>query len=331
MTPRPQSRRVVCVTGMHRSGTSLVARVVNLLGVDLGDERHRMAPSDANQRGYWEPRPIVALNDELLRTLGGSWREPPALVDGWERDARLDGHRAHARRVVTRVFGDGPGPVGWKDPRMSLLLPFWRTVTPVWRTVVVMRDPDEVVASLQARDGLSPEHAARLWLRYTTAAWRADPDRRLLSYEDFFDDSDAAVDRLTAGLELPTADHVTRARIAEFFDPRLRTHLRPRADAGERLRLARGLYDILRSSPATQADLVVDAVHLGMLDSERLAEAHHRARVARRTAHRLRTRLPVRLALRLTETARPVIRLALAVRGRRERRDHSGTGQAREA
>ncbi|MDP8977386.1 MAG: sulfotransferase [Actinomycetota bacterium] len=320
MTPGPPARRVVCVTGMHRSGTSLVARVVNLLGVDLGAERHRMAPSDANRRGHWEPRPIVALNDDLLRTLGGSWREPPALADGWERDPQLDGHRAHARRVVRRVFGDGPGLLGWKDPRTSLLLPFWRTVTPVWRTVVVVRDPDEVVASLQARDGLSAEHAVRLWLRYTTAAWRADPERRLLAYEHFFDDCDAAVDRLTEGLGLPSADDATRARIAEFFDPGLRTHLRLRADAGERLRLARGLYDVLLSSPQHHADLVVDAVHLGMLDSERLAEAHHQARVARRMAHRLRTRLPVRLALRLTETARPVIRVVTAVRGRSERR-----------
>ncbi|CAN5317808.1 hypothetical protein BH20ACT9_BH20ACT9_14880 [soil metagenome] len=322
MTPGESARRVVCVTGMHRSGTSLVARVVNLLGVDFGGERHRMAPSDANQRGYWEPRPIVALNDDLLRTLGGSWREPPALVDGWERDVRLDGHRAHARRVVRRVLGDGPGLVGWKDPRTSLLLPFWRTVTPVWRTIVVVRDPDEVVASLQARDGLSAEHAARLWLRYTTAAWRADPDRRLLAYEHFFDDHVTAVHRLTTALGLPPAEDATRARIAEFFDARLRTHTRPRTDAGHRLRLARGLYGVLLSSleEQTPADLVVDTVHLGMLDSERLAEAHHQARVARRMAHRLRTRLPVRLALRLTEAARPVIRLAMAVRGRRERR-----------
>lgn len=35
---------IVCVIGMHRSGTSLVTRILNLLGVDLGPAEQLMAP-----------------------------------------------------------------------------------------------------------------------------------------------------------------------------------------------------------------------------------------------------------------------------------------------
>ena len=36
---------IVCILGMHRSGTSLVSRVLNVLGVYLGPEEHLMRPS----------------------------------------------------------------------------------------------------------------------------------------------------------------------------------------------------------------------------------------------------------------------------------------------
>ena len=31
---------IVCILGMHRSGTSLVSRMLNVLGVELGPDEH---------------------------------------------------------------------------------------------------------------------------------------------------------------------------------------------------------------------------------------------------------------------------------------------------
>ena len=100
--------RVICIIGMHRSGTSLVTRVLNLLGLDLGPEGHLMGPSAANETGHWESMPISDLNDEILARLGGSWREPPPLPPGWERRPDLADLRAQARRLVESDFGDSP-------------------------------------------------------------------------------------------------------------------------------------------------------------------------------------------------------------------------------
>jgi hypothetical protein len=68
---------IVCILGMHRSGTSLVSRALNVLGVYLGPEEQLMRPSTDNPAGHWESRPIKEINDEILSILGGSWQEPP--------------------------------------------------------------------------------------------------------------------------------------------------------------------------------------------------------------------------------------------------------------
>ena len=52
--------RTICILGMHRSGTSTVARAVNLLGVSLGEDAKMMPPSPDNPEGYWEH---VEIND----------------------------------------------------------------------------------------------------------------------------------------------------------------------------------------------------------------------------------------------------------------------------
>ena len=86
----PGAPRVVCVLGMHRSGTSLLTRVLNLLGVGLGPEGHLMPADKFNPKGFWEHHGIVNLNDEILETLGGTWRFLPKMPAGWENDARLE-------------------------------------------------------------------------------------------------------------------------------------------------------------------------------------------------------------------------------------------------
>jgi hypothetical protein len=65
-------RRIVVVLGMHRSGTSAIARGVKALGVDLGTRL--MAPAAGNNdRGFWEDVDISRLNGRVLAALGCDW------------------------------------------------------------------------------------------------------------------------------------------------------------------------------------------------------------------------------------------------------------------
>src|SRR3954471_16279309 len=117
--------RVVCVTGMHRSGTSIAARAVNLLGVSFGSPESLMRPGPDNPKGYWENRSIKELDDELLARLRGAWGGPPVLEAGWEHRPELDDLRARGAEILAtdlQVGAErGPALVGWKDPRLSLL------------------------------------------------------------------------------------------------------------------------------------------------------------------------------------------------------------------
>ena len=57
-------RRALIVLGMHRSGTSAVASVCNLLGMDLG--ARLMRPAADNEEGFWELEDIYLAHEELL-------------------------------------------------------------------------------------------------------------------------------------------------------------------------------------------------------------------------------------------------------------------------
>jgi len=218
----------VCVTGMHRSGTSIVAGALPFLGVELGDPARMLKPGADNPKGYFEIQGVVQLDDELLAQLGGAWDQPPVLDPGWERAAALEPFRARAAGVLDDAFGPAPARaplIAWKDPRLSLLLPFWRTVAPIETTVVVVRDPVEVAASLAVRGyAVGAAQAASLWLRYVFAAAAADPGHLLVRHDDLFADLPGVLGRIAAHLGLPAPDASTRAAVLEHLDAGLRHH-----------------------------------------------------------------------------------------------------------
>ena len=180
--PKPQ---VVCVLGMHRSGTSLIARVVNLLGFFLGPEEHLMKLGPDNPAGYWEHQLLTDLNDEILARLGGSWHEPPSFPPNWKDSSELADLRQKAQALIQEEFGARPW--GWKDPRTCLTLPFWQRLLPKMGYVICLRNPVDVAHSLERRNGFSYQKSADLWLTYIKSALghTTGQSRLLLFYEDF--------------------------------------------------------------------------------------------------------------------------------------------------
>jgi hypothetical protein len=162
MSAEPGESRGVLVVGMHRSGTSAVTRILNLLGLPLCDPSDLMPHINGNPTGHWESRTLMWLNERLLAEIGARWNVLPGIegpVAAWHALAR---HAPEARRTFLRLH---PTPAWvWKDPRLCILLPFWRTVLACDPPIVlVLRHPLEISASLSARDGLEPAHALRLW------------------------------------------------------------------------------------------------------------------------------------------------------------------------
>lgn len=281
-----------CVTGMHRCGTSFITGALQGLGVSLGDRDRFMEPGFDNPAGYNEVRSITELDDELLAHLGGAWDQPPVLDPGWEEDSSLELFRSRASEILDEVFGrvdDRPRLIAWKDPRLSLLLPFWRTVVPIATTIVPLRDPREVAASLAARKyQVDAAQAASLWLRYAFGAVASDPGHLVVRYRDCFDDLPETLDAIARHLGVPTPDASTVASVRAQLDPSLRHHVAtsslPNAD-NPLMALASSVWNDGAVDLGVVSPLVADAIARGWLrppvDGELLARA--RADVVRLT------------------------------------------------
>lgn len=253
--------QVVCVLGMHRSGTSLVTKYAAAVGVSLGPDELLMAPHAVdNPTGYWEFDPIVAINERILEAFGGSWDDPPILREGWEHSPVLAGFRTEARHAIAELVGSG-GVVGWKDPRTSFLLPFWSTVVPVTATLLVHRHPFQVAESLARRDGMDSERAAWLWSRYLIAAWRAHPNRAIVSYESALAEPEVMAVNIAGFLGLPTPEAETLELVRGFADPALNRSNGAQQDIGPRMTMALALHALLESQDFTTLDAVFGALH----------------------------------------------------------------------
>jgi hypothetical protein len=241
MDRRPHSamERPVCVLSVGRSGSSLAARAMNLLGVHLGAEDELMTATEQNERGFWENTTIYRLNEELLELLGGSWYRPPELTSEWACDERLQELRGRAAGIVLEL--ELPGRRwGFKDPRTIVLLAFWRQVIGEMDYLICVRRAHPFVHSVEAiaPPGGEPHATASLWLDMNAAALgqTVGARRMFVFYEDWFEDPRRVAGQVAAFLHgrASAVEPEALDAVVAFVDPMLR-----RADArGESTELA---------------------------------------------------------------------------------------------
>src|SRR5690606_10776974 len=125
--------------------------------------------TDDNPAGHWEVEALSLFNEDVLLELGGRWSGPPP-ADAAEVAALADGELGErARKLLDEAFAGRP--FVWKDPRLCLLLPFWRRIIDEPLAVVsTFRNPLEVARSINRRDDLLPAYALSLWERYQRLA-----------------------------------------------------------------------------------------------------------------------------------------------------------------
>jgi hypothetical protein len=166
----------------------MIARALNLCGLNLGKDDQLLGANDGNPLGHFEHAGFFRINEGLLAHFGASWHNPPELQQGWETDASLSDLTAEARQLVG-TFSETP-VWGWKEPRTTLFVPFWKSIVPGLRFVICFRSPLDVAMSLQSRDGSSIGAGASLWHQYSRAAIRdtAGSPRIFTFYEDYFRD-----------------------------------------------------------------------------------------------------------------------------------------------
>jgi O-antigen biosynthesis protein len=198
-----ETQTAICIAGAHRSGTSMVTRLLHCCGLELGPQSELMPPQADNPEGFWEHLGFVALNDQLLSELGGAWDLPPKANEDFLA-ARLDPLRLKGRLLIEKFDS---AVWGWKDPRNSLTLPFWQQLLPRLKTIVVVRNPLEVAHSMKERNGTSYSFGLRLWEIYNLRVIEgANGKERLIAlYDNFFQDPELELRRITDFIGLRNA------------------------------------------------------------------------------------------------------------------------------
>lgn len=218
---------VICVLGMHRSGTSLLTRILNIIGVDLGSHPVFIEPGADNPKGYWEHLEICLINEAILKRHGGSWDEPPLLPPGWETSAAIDDLRHRAQQLINDQFARVQ-LWGWKDPRSCLTLPFWQQLLPEMRYIICLRNPVDVARSLENRNSFSAEKVSNLWLNYVSSALNhtEGKPRLMIFYEDVMDDWLRELQRLAGFLGKPERAQQVEVQeaVQEFIEMGLQHH-----------------------------------------------------------------------------------------------------------
>lgn len=133
------------VLGMHRSGTSLVSKMLNNMRINMGDEL--LGANQFQPYGHWEDVYFYQLNREILFQAGGHWAKPP------EEHKVLEAAKwmVDEMKYLTAWKNERYRRWGFKDPRTILTIRRWELFLPDPHYVIVRRDKEAVINSLERR------------------------------------------------------------------------------------------------------------------------------------------------------------------------------------
>lgn len=229
------SKKIVIVAGMHRSGTSALTRAINLAGVPLPS--NLMPPTPENSDGYWESIDLALLHNALLESLGSQWDDFREVPLAWFDGAEADRFGIELGNWITEEIAEKDSLL-IKDPRLCRVLPLWQKVCASLGieiyTVIAVRNPIEVVRSLQTRNQFLPMKSAILWLRHFIDAERftRGQPRSFVDFDDLMNNALSTVHRIAAelGIVFPVPDSELGPLLDAALKPSLRHHVATRDD-----------------------------------------------------------------------------------------------------
>ncbi|MBI1882878.1 MAG: hypothetical protein HYS08_01540 [Chlamydiae bacterium] len=207
--------KVIAVLGMHRSGTSVITRALNLGGVYLGEPGDLMEGASDNSEGFWEHKGIVDLNERILQALKRTWDSVLPLPHEWHLSKDFQPFKSEMVRLIKSCFLNRP-LWGWKDPRTSLTFDLWkealRELGMDCVSLVMIRNPLDVAKSLLKRNGFSQGKSFGMWLHYNLSILQTTQglQRTFLFYDLFLENWEKEMKNCFSkmGLDWPRENNV---------------------------------------------------------------------------------------------------------------------------
>jgi len=159
---------------MHRSGTSAIAKGIVELGAHPGN--NLLPANEENPKGYWEDVNIVNLNEKILKNFNMRWHSlDNPMINRFETLLPLyeEKYLEEALEIINNNFKSS-NTILIKDPRISILLPFWQKVFKIANAevkyVLAVRNPLETSKSLLKRNKMDIDKGIKLWSYYNFMA-----------------------------------------------------------------------------------------------------------------------------------------------------------------
>ena len=145
----------VIISGMHRSGTSMVTNILHKLGLTIGEKL------DLNHESIFFQR----INIWMMSLLASSWDSPKNFnrMDlEVKKNIMIQLNELLNSRTNSLYFGwssiikkgsfsEISRPWGWKDPRNTFTSSIWKEVFPDLKTIYIIRHPIDTAESLFQR------------------------------------------------------------------------------------------------------------------------------------------------------------------------------------
>lgn len=160
------SQQPIIILGMHRSGTTLVTKMLENLGLFVGAskeinhealffweinnwifELHTAKPELPHNIQYTNPKTRKIIEDTLQYYVQSSKRK------------KYLGKLSHQYNSITSI----DFPFGWKDPKNTFTLDFWKAIFPNPKIIHVYRNPIDCISSYIERDLKVKDHFEWNW------------------------------------------------------------------------------------------------------------------------------------------------------------------------
>lgn len=268
------TKQALLILGMHRSGTSALTRVFNLLGADL--PRNILGAGNGNETGHWESTDLIVIHDEMLAAAGTDWHDWRAVNPDWINSTAANAIKQRLLAVLCQDYADST-LFTVKDPRICRFVPLWLNILNAFSTtpipVLPIRSPLEVAASLRRRDGFALTKSYLLWLRHALDAEESTRTlpRAIVTYDMLLDDWRAVANLVTqrTGLHWPRMSNRSELEIDNFLTNKQRHHttdnaqLQARADVVDWVKHAYSIMsDMSRGAETAEHHNALDAIRL---------------------------------------------------------------------
>lgn len=136
----------IIIFGMHRSGTSLLADLLQTMSVFIGQDLRWHSESHF----FWQ------INQWLMDSAGARWDQPTPF-EAFMQSAELVAYtQTRIQQILAssrkRRYGRAKPPWGWKDPVNTITLPVWLRLFPSAKLIGIQRHGVDVALSLHRRE-----------------------------------------------------------------------------------------------------------------------------------------------------------------------------------